>query len=208
MDIKLPDRRDEKRMGMITYEIDNNLYVNMTNRCTNRCTFCVRNDPKGLGFDLWLEKEPTVQEVIAAVGKAERYDEVVFCGYGEPLIRLPEIVKIATHLKKAGKKVRINTNGQADLIWKRRTAPELAGVADAVSISLNAGNKNLYQELCDSEFGADAHDSIISFARDCVIFLPEVTLTVVDVIPESEIDKCARIAEAIGAKFRIRNYRE
>lgn len=191
---------------MITYEIGTKLYINITNRCTNQCTFCVRDDPKGIGIDLWLEKEPSAQEVIEAIGSAETYDEVVFCGYGEPLIRLPEIIEISKYLKRIEKKVRINTNGQADLIWKRRVVPELAGCIDAVSISLNAGSKGQYQELCNSEFGADAYDSIISFAKDCVCFLPKVTLTVVDFISESEIEKCALIAKEVGANFRVRSF--
>lgn len=189
---------------MITYDIGTKLYINITNRCTNQCVFCVRNNSKGIGYDLWLEKEPSAQEVIEAVGNAEQYDEVVFCGYGEPLLRLPKIIEIAKHLKKVEKKVRINTNGQADLIWKRRVAAELAGLVDAVSISLNAGTKYRYQELCESEFGTDAYDSIISFAKDCVSFLPEVTLTVVNLISASEIEKCALIAKEVGAKFKVR----
>ncbi|OPX44988.1 cyclic pyranopterin monophosphate synthase [Ruminiclostridium hungatei] len=191
---------------MITYEIGNKLYINITNRCTNQCGFCVRNDAKGIGFDLWLEKEPTVDEIIKAVDSAGIHDEFVFCGYGEPTLRLPEIIETAKYLKKFGKPIRIDTNGQADLIWKRSVARELAGYIDAISISLNASNGIRYQELCISDFGVSAFDSIISFAKDCVRFLPKVTMSVVDLISEDEIEKCARIAEEIGAGFKVRHF--
>lgn len=193
---------------MITYEIGNKLYLNITNRCTNRCKFCVRKSNKGLGFDLWLKEEPDLEEIIKAVGSAEKYDEVVFCGYGEPLIRLPEVIEISKHLKRLEKKVRINTNGQSDAIWKRPTVKELSGLVDAVSISLNASNEALYQELCQSEFGEGVLKSILSFTADCVRYLPEVTLTVVDLIPEDDIQKCALIAKELGANFKVRKFLE
>jgi TatD family-associated radical SAM protein len=191
---------------MITYEIGTRLYLNITNQCTNQCSFCVRKHPEGLGLDLWLKKEPEINEIIEAVGTAKQYNEIIFCGYGEPMIRLHELLETAKYLKKLHKKVRIDTNGQADKIWNRPVAAELSGLIDSVSISLNAADELLYHELCRSKFGPGIYGSILSFARDCVKYIPEVTLSVVDIISESEIEKCALIAKNIGADFRVRPF--
>lgn len=180
------------------------LYINLTNRCTNRCTFCVRNNTDGFGYDLWLETEPTVADVVAEIGTADPYEEVVFCGFGEPTERLPELLEIAEYLKTLNKKVRLNTNGLADRRWNRPVALELAGRIDAVSISLNAGDKTTYQERCQSAFGESAFDSVVAFAASCVPVIPEVTLSVVDILPENERKRCAEIAHEIGADFRVR----
>ncbi len=188
----------------ITYELDGKLYLNLTNRCTNNCSFCIRNTPEALPYDLYLEREPDIAEIIREIGTAEKYEEVIFCGFGEPMIRLPALKEVAAYLKQLGKKVRLNTNGQADLIWNRPVAPELAGLIDAISISLNAGSEARYQELCASRFGRGVFDAIVSFALQCVQVIPEVTLSVVDVLSISEIQACAAIAEGIGASFRVR----
>lgn len=189
---------------MINYEIDGKLYINLTNRCSNRCTFCVRDKPDDFEFDLWLEREPAAEEVIREIGTAEKYGEIVFCGFGEPTERLPELLEIARYLKTLNKKVRLNTNGQADLIWHRRTAPELTGLIDAVSISLNAGDRENYEKRCLPEFGAGAYDAVLAYARDCVRCVPEVTLTVVDILTPNELSRCAAAATEIGASFRVR----
>jgi TatD family-associated radical SAM protein len=197
-------------MAIISYEIKNNLYLNVTNRCTNRCSFCIRNSEKGLGLDLWLEKEPEFDDIIRSIGSSiDRYETVVFCGYGEPLLRLPLVLKTAEYLKKLGRKIRIDTNGQGRLICGDDVANRLSGYVDAISISLNASNGQLYQDLCDSEFGEDAYDSILSFARDCVKAIPDTTLTVVDtIISEEEMAECRKIADGIGAKFKVRHFQQ
>lgn len=189
---------------MITYDIDGKLYINMTNRCTNSCSFCIRTDSDTFEYDLWLDREPSVEEIIADIGDAAEYDEVVFCGFGEPMMRLPELLEVAKYLKKLNKKVRVNTNGHADLIWNRNVAPELEGLVDSISISLNAGDPEHYQQMCLSEFGERAYEALIGFAQECVKYVPEVTLSVVDVIPEDEISKCAEIAAEAGTIFRVR----
>lgn len=191
---------------MITYEINDALYINLTNRCSNNCCFCVRNNPEGLGFDLWLDKEPGVPEIIADMGNPEKYKEIVFCGYGEPLERPAEVVEICRYLKGKGVRTRINTNGQANLIWKRNIVPELAGLVDSISISLNAKNAEDYVRLCKPEYGEEAYGAVLDFARECVKYLPEVWLTVVDVISAHDIEICRNIAENTGARFRARHY--
>ncbi|MDD3704608.1 MAG: TatD family nuclease-associated radical SAM protein [Clostridiaceae bacterium] len=191
---------------MITYEINDALYINLTNRCTNNCSFCVRNHPEVFEFDLWLVREPILEEIMADLETPELYDEVVFCGYGEPLERFKEVIEICRHIKQKGVKTRINTNGQANLIWNRNIVPELCGLVDSISISLNAKNAEDYVKLCKPEYGAAAYFSVLDFARECIKFIPEVWITVVDVISAYDIEVCRSIAEDIGAGFRVRHY--
>lgn len=192
---------------MITYEIDDALYINLTNRCTNNCSFCVRNHPEVFDFDLWLGKEPAIEEIIADLENPELYNEVVFCGYGEPLERYKEVIEICRHIKQKGVRTRINTNGQGNLIWNGNIVPELCGLVDSISISLNAKNAEDYVKLCKPEYGIEAYDAVLEFARECIKYIPEVWITVVDVISAYDIVACRSIAEGIGAGFRIRHYR-
>lgn len=192
--------------AVITYEINDILYINLTNRCSNNCCFCVRNHSDGVGFDLWLEKEPSVEEIMADIKNPEKYKEIVFCGYGEPLERLREVIEICRQLKKKGIRIRINTNGQANLIWKKNIVPELEGLVDSISISLNAKNAEDYVKLCNPENGEAAYAAVLNFARECVKYIPEVWLTVVDVISAHDIEICREIASGIGARFRVRHY--
>lgn len=191
---------------MITYEIKDALYINLTNRCANSCSFCVRNQPEGIGFDLWLRKEPSLEEILGDIKDPENYSEVVFCGYGEPLERLMEVIEICRQLKKKGVKIRLNTNGQANLIWKRNVLPELEGLVDSVSISLNAKNAEDYVKLCSPEYGEEAYKAVLEFTKECVKYIPEVCLTVVDVISAHDIELCRSIACSMGAQFKVRHY--
>lgn len=193
----------------ITYEIGDSLYVNITNRCTNSCDFCIRNNGDSVGGSdsLWLDREPTVDEILDDIRKRDltRYKELVFCGYGEPLMRLDAIVDVVTALKRTSKIiVRINTNGQADLIYGEPTSHKLKGLIDVVSISLNNGNAENYDKVCHSEYGKAAFDAIIAYAIDCKKYVPTVVFTVVDVIPAEEIEACREIAKKAGVSFRVR----
>lgn len=194
----------------ITYRVKNGVYVNMTNRCPCACTFCLRQNAPGVyGSDsLWLEREPTVQEVEDSLAgwKLEEMDEVVFCGYGEPAERLPELLEVAAWLKQNYTiPVRINTNGLADLIWGRSTAPELAGKIDCVSISLNATDAEEYLRLTRSKFGIGSFDAMLKFAKDCAQYVPHVVMTVVDqVTTPEEQEKARQICAGVGATLRIR----
>lgn len=191
-----------------TYKLGNSLYLNLTNRCTNQCEFCVRQRTDGLGgCNLWLDEEPTAKEVIADIRDLEKnveeYNEVVFCGYGEPLIRLEAVKKIAKWLQKFDIKVRIDTNGQANLVHEKNVVPELEGLIDVISISLNAKNANKYQQLCKSEFGTEAFSAILEFTEECKKYIPEVVLTVVN-YPPTSIYECRKIAENLDVNFRVR----
>lgn len=191
---------------MITYEINDALYINLTNRCSNNCCFCIRNHPEGLGFDLWLQKEPSLPEIMEDLKNLEKYGEVVFCGFGEPLLRLKEVTEVCRYLKEKGVRTRINTNGQANLIWKRNVVPELKGLVDSISISLNAKNAEDYVKLCRPDRGEAAFDAVLDFAKECVKYIPEVWITVVDVISAHDIEVCRNMAESMGARFRARHY--
>jgi TatD DNase family protein len=190
----------------IAYPIRDSLYLNITNRCSNACVFCVRNYTNFVkGHNLRLDHEPTYEEVIGSINHLERYQEVVFCGYGEPTIRLDLLKDVAQYLKNKDAKVRLNTNGQGNLIHKRNIVPELAGLIDTVSISLNAEDGGKYQRLCKPSFGENAFQQVIAFARECKKHLPQTILTVLD-MEEIDLKKCEKIAMELGVEFRIRHY--
>lgn len=196
----------------ITYPVKNGIYVNMTNRCPCACTFCLRqNGPGVYGSDsLWLEREPTVQEVCDSLAQwpLNEKDEVVFCGYGEPTERLEDLLEVAAWIKANYQvPVRINTNGLSDLIWGKNTAPMLAGKIDAVSISLNANNAEDYLKLTRSKFGIGSFDAMLTFAKNCTAYVPKVMMTVVDQVttPEEQAES-KRICDSLGVTLRVRPF--
>jgi TatD family-associated radical SAM protein len=159
-----------------------------------------------MGFDLWLNKEPSLVEIIADIKNPEEYSEIVFCGYGEPLLRPKEVIEICKYLKQKNVRTRINTNGQANLIWEENIVPKLKGIVDSISISLNAKNTEDYVRLCKPENGEEAYSAVLEFAIECTKYIPEVCITVVDVISAHDIEMCRSIACSIGTKFRVRHY--
>ena len=199
-------------MMTITYPVYNGIYVNMTNRCPCACTFCLRQQAPGVyGSDsLWLEREPTVEEVCESIDKWDlsKYSEIVFCGYGEPTVRLDDLLKVAAYIKsKSNIPIRINTNGLADLIAGEKVAHKLQGLIDTVSVSLNATNKEDYLRVVRPKFGIDSFDAMLSFTKDCAKYVPSVIMTVVDeVTTKEEQEKSRLICESLGAKLRIRPY--
>lgn len=201
----------EKRMT-ITYEVGNGLYLNITNKCPCNCTFCIRNNGDGAyGSDpLWLEHQPTAEEVIEAVKNCDlnKYSEVIFCGYGEPTCELKILKETAKYIRSVSDiPIRINTNGLSDLINKRETAAEFEGIADMISISLNASESKAYNDVTRPSFkGVDCFEEMLSFASKVKNYVPNTVLTVVDIIGEEEIEKSRKIAESIGIKLRVREY--
>ncbi len=196
----------------ITYKVKNGIYVNMTNRCPCACTFCLRQNGDGVyGSDsLWLDREPSVREVCDSIDgwDLSQYDELVFCGYGEPTERLDDLLKVAKYVKsRHATPIRVNTNGLADLINGRETAPELQGLIDTVSVSLNATNAEDYNRLCRPRFGIGSFDAMLAFTKACVPYVPNVVMTVVDVVTSpAEQEKSRQIAESLGARLRVRPY--
>lgn len=195
-------------MQNIVYEYGDSLYINLTNRCSNDCTFCIRNFRDGVGDDqLWLEHEPTADEVIAALGEKDlsKYGQVVFCGFGEPTCAFGVLLEVAKYLKGKGVVTRINTNGQSDLYnGTDDSARRLAPYIDSVSISLNASTAEKYDEVCRCAFGKQGFYAMLDFARDCVREGIDTVLSVVDCIGEEEIAACRKVAESVGARLRVR----
>lgn len=204
---------NQKTAMTITYRVKNGIYVNMTNRCPCACTFCLRqNGPGVYGSDpLWLEREPTVEEICASLGswKLEDYDEVVFCGYGEPTERLEDLLAVAKWLKsRCSVPIRVNTNGLADLIAGKPTAHRLRGLVDTVSISLNTPDAEEYLSLVRPKFGAQSYQAMLDYARDCVNYVPCVVMTVVGepvTSPEKQ-ERCRALCEELGVTLRVRPY--
>jgi len=194
-------------MNTFTYRMDNKIYINLTNRCSNNCRFCIRNTSDGLsGYNLWLDREPEVYEVIEELKDVKDYDEVVFCGFGEPLIRWEEVIEIAKYVKSQGVPVRINTNGQADLIAGKDIVPELAPYIDRINISLNEVNEDDYLNICNPVYGKKAYLSLLNFAVRCRELIGDVTLSVVDVIGEEKIKRAREIASDLKVKIKVREY--
>ncbi len=190
---------------VIAYQIRNALYLNITNRCSNVCVFCPKfGEYKLYGNNLLLEVEPSFEEVMAAIGDATEFDEIVFCGFGESLIRLDLVVRIAQELMRHyNGPIRINTDGQANLVHGRNIIPELAGLVDCISVSLNAPDADTYMRLCNTPFGADGFLAVCDFIRLATKQIPDVIASVVNV-PGIDLDACRELAQSLGASFRVR----
>ena len=199
----------------ITYEYGNNLYVNTTNRCNFSCEFCLRHnghDGSIYSDNLWLKREPTKEEILADIERRDlsQYEQLVFCGFGEPVYRIEDIGWVIDQLKAKGKKIftRMDTNGTGCLIHGRDICPEFAGRFDMVSISLNTDTEEKYNALCHPETPG-AYQAMKDFAKELRKYVPKVMMTVVDTIPPAEIENCRKICEEeIGAVYRVRTYIE
>ena len=198
----------QQTKGDISYIIRNSLYLNITNECPNDCTFCDRHTyPYVKGHYLKLAKEPTVNELICSCTDPSRFDEVVFCGFGEPTARLEVLKAVAKHLKENGATVRLDTNGLGDLINKRRIAYELKGLIDSVSISLNSDQNEQYAHMCKPLFGNEAYPAVLSFIKEAKEVIPHVTASVVD-MPGVNVAACRKIADDLGVFFKLRKYND
>lgn len=201
-------------MTDIVYSFEGKIYLNITNKCPCRCTFCIRNNDDGLGSanNLWFESDPDINQIKKAIDEYDfsGYDkEVVFCGYGEPLFALDNLIEAAKYIKdKYGLKIRINTNGLGDLINKKPTAILLKGIADSISISLNAPDSESYEKLVRPSFGAKSFGAMLDFAESCKGIIPDIHFSVVDVISKEQIEKCRKIADEHSIPLRVREYSE
>lgn len=191
----------------IAYEVHSNLYLNITNKCSARCSFCIRDISDGVyGYDLWLSKEPTLEDMISHLSGLDlnKYKEIVFTGFGEPTSRLSVLLRITSWLHEQGIRVRLDTNGHAALI-----NPDIDVVKElkqagmnAVSVSLNAETEELYEKLCRPVF-AGSYQAMLTFARQCIAAGISTRMTVVKV-PEVDIEACEKIAKDMGASFFAR----
>lgn len=203
--------KEENRKDTYLYTLDGNLYVNLTNKCSNGCDFCVRNERSSYyGNYLWLKNgDPTVEKVIAAAngfGDLSRFKEVVFCGFGEPTYKVAEMVALCDFFHGKGMKTRLNTNGQGNLINKRDIVPELKGKIDFVNISLNASCVEKYQPICRSQYGEAGFAGMIDFAKLCRKEGVDCRFSIVDCIGEEEVEACKRLAESIRIPLYVRKY--
>ncbi|RJQ50451.1 MAG: YchF/TatD family DNA exonuclease [Nitrospiraceae bacterium] len=191
--------------GEITYRIRDSLYLNITNKCTNKCGFCVKSRTTYVkGHNLRLEKEPSALQLIKAIHDPKAYKEIVFCGIGEPLLRLDIVKKVSSWIKQNGGKVRINTNGQGNLIHGKNILPDLKGIVDSISISLDAEDAKKYEKICKPAVKG-AFEGVISFIKEAVKVIPEVKATIVK-IPGVNVEKCRKIADDLGVELRIREF--
>ena len=191
------------------------VYVNMTNKCPCSCVFCLRQTKKLMeGNSLWLsEGEPSVEEVLALFAKYDLnvINELVFCGFGEPLERLDDVCLVIDALKKQypDLKVRLNTIGLANLIYERDITPELEGRFDTVSISLNSPDPQEFLDITRSRFGIGSQEAIKDFAVKAKAYVPHVVMTVVEkVMSEEKIELCRKITEDLGVELRVRPFEE
>lgn len=200
-------------MTDILYRYSTQVYFNITNKCPCRCTFCIRNtgDSVGEASNLWFEKEPSLEEILAAIDAYDFGDckEVVFCGYGEPTMALENLIEISKYVRANYPfKIRLNTNGLSDLIHKRSTAEEICAAVDSVSISLNMPDAASYCEVVRPAYGEKSFDAMLNFAKDCKKYLDDVRFSVVDIIGEENVRKCQELADSVGVPLRVREYSE
>lgn len=197
------------------YFLDNKPYINMTNACTNACVFCLRNQKDDVqGTNLWLDKDDVkansvISQIKENIDKVLKAGEIVFCGYGEPLIKIDEVIEICKYLKSnyPNLKIRINTNGHANAIHKRNVASELAPYIDSISVSLNAENEEKYNILSKPKID-NAYEEVKRFIRASVEAHIYTIASIVNNIPNYPVDetRCEVIAKSLGAKFRAREF--
>ncbi len=197
-------------MADIIYTYGDEVYANITNKCDCNCRFCIRNhgDSVGDAETLWHKQDPTLQEITDAMDQFDfsGYKELVFCGYGEPTCALENLIASARYAKEHFHlKIRLNTNGLANRYYGRDIVPELAGAIDTISISLNAPTSEGYQYITRPRF-PDAFDALLAFATECKDYIPNVKLTVVDVISQEDIAASQKLADELGIPLRVRQY--
>ena len=199
-------------MMTIFYPIGDSLYVNLTNKCPCRCVFCVREEHETVGNNnsLWLDHDPSMEEIKVDLERfnLDEYKEIVFCGFGEPMMRMDDLIETAKYIKsKADIKTRINTNGLGDLIHEKNTAECIKDCIDSVSISLNAPDKESYCRVTRPKFGEQSFEAMLKFAEECRDCGINIAFSVVDEITPEEIEKSKELAESLGVKLRVRHKR-
>lgn len=198
---------DEK--AALVYPIRDSLYVNLTTRCTNCCVFCPRlTAPRVKGHWLGLDRkhEPSADQIIAAIGDPAKYDEIVFCGFGEPTLRLDVMLEVAQWIKNLGGRTRLNTNGQGDLIAGEPIAPRMKGLIDTISVSINTADPAQYAKLCPSDYGELAYTAVLDFIRHAKAAGIDVVVTALD-YPDVDTAAVEQIARDLGVTYRSRTYK-
>ena len=194
-------------MNNYVYILGNKIYINLTNRCSNSCDFCIRQGRQGMAdTTLWIDEEPTAEEVIEQLpSNLDEYDsEVVFCGFGEPTYNLEALDEVASYLHCVDKTTRINTNGQANLIAGEDVTDLIVTSCDVINVSLNECNAAKYQAHCKSKFGEKAFDAMLEFAELCKRRGGNVIFSVVDSIEQADVEACQKLADKMGIPLRVR----
>lgn len=200
----------------LVYLLGGKIYINLTNKCTNECVFCIRTLKDDVcGANLWLKNDSvTAEEVIKQLKSLKKDEkEIVFCGYGEPTLKLDILKEVAKFIKENYKdvKIRLNTNGHANFIYKRNIIPELKGLIDSISVSLNAPDEELYKELTQPNLVCEnILEEVKDFIKKSVEAGIETTASVVSGYKDYDINlkECEKIATEAGAKFRVREWLE
>lgn len=195
----------------LVYLLDGKIYINLTNKCTNDCIFCLRKDKDDVvGQTLWLDDEnSTSQDVIEQLKNFDITSEVIFCGYGEPMLKFEVLKEVAKYIKEnyPDTKIRVNTNGHANFVYKRNIVPECKGLMDEFSVSLNGTTKEEYNELSQPVFD-EAYEEVKKFIKACADENISVIASVVEGYKGRHLDleTCEQIAKNLGAKFRVREW--
>ncbi len=191
----------------IAYKIRDSLYLNITNKCTIACVFCPKFSTFEVkGYYLKLPKEPTFEEIVSAMGDLSGMEEVVFCGFGEPTQRLDLLKQLATYIHSKNLKVRLDTDGLGNLVHQKNILPELKGLIDAVNVSLNAPNAEVYAKVCPSKYKEAAYPEVKKFILEAKKYIPWVQASVVG-MPEVDVEASRKVAEEeLGVQFRHREY--
>lgn len=200
----------------LVYLLNGNIYINLTNKCTNECIFCIRTLKDDVcGANLWLKNDNVTAEEVISQLKTLRKDEkdIVFCGYGEPTLKLEVLKEVAKFIKENydGVKIRLNTNGHANFIYKRNIIPELVGLVDEISVSLNASTEELYKELTQPNLVCvNVLDEVKDFIKKSVESGIPTTASVVNGYKNYNVDlkECEKISKELGATFRVREWLE
>lgn len=197
-------------MADILYTYKKQVYANITNKCDCSCRFCIRSHQDSVGDSetLWHKQDPTLEEIKAAMDTFDftGYDELVYCGYGEPTCALENLLASAAYIKeKNGIRIRLNTNGLANLYHQRNIIPELAKVVDSVSISLNAPTAEKYQEVTRPQFD-NAFPAMLDFVSLAKDAFGHTQLSIVDVISAEDIEASQKLADKLGVYLRIRKF--
>lgn len=189
----------------VIYQIRNSLYVNLTDRCTLACQFCPKHNgsTEVQGHELYLSQRPEVSNIIKQIDNPAQYDEIVFCGYGEPTLRLKALLEIAHWVKEHKGKTRINTDGLGSLFHKRDIVPELAECIDSLSISLNAQNEAVYQQHCLPALPG-SFAAVQAFIKRAAELIPDVKVSAVNGLDGVDVIQCREITESLGAEFKQR----
>lgn len=197
--------------NILVYELEKKIYINLTNRCTNDCVFCLRKDKDDVcGQQLWLDTEDfTYEDVIEQLKKFELSSEVIFCGYGEPLLKFEVLRQVAKYIKENYPeiRIRINTNGHANYVYKKDVVLELVGLIDEISVSLNGDCDEEYDELSQPKF-ENAYEEVKKFIKCCSNAGIKTVASVVDGYKgrRLNIEKCREIANELGAELRVREW--